>query len=310
MKPTGRTTVVVSVLLVACLAGSVLFLRRVDQMRTTSTLDDVLYVSSPKALKRLSLGYDGLMADIYWTRAVQYFGTHHHLAARSFDALAPLLDITTTLDPKLLVAYQFGANFLSPKPPFGAGQPEQAVALVEKGIQANPDTWKLYYELGFIYYMEMKDYTKAAAAFERGSRVPGAHPFLKILAANMAQHAGDVQMARAMWTTTYQTSEDKQIRGNAVAHLRALQVDEDVTTIQDAVTAYGNKTGELPPNMNALISARLLPGILVDPDRHPYKLTAGGRVEVANPDEFPFITKGMPIGYTPPPPKDLARLVK
>jgi tetratricopeptide (TPR) repeat protein len=181
---------------------------------------------------------------------------------------------------------------------------------VEKGIQANPDTWKLYYELGFIYYMEMKDYTKAAAAFERGSRVPGAHPFLKILAANMAQHAGDVQMARAMWTTTYQTSEDKQIRGNAVAHLRALQVDEDVTTIQDAVTAYGNKTGELPPNMNALISARLLPGILVDPDRHPYKLTAGGRVEVANPDEFPFITKGMPIGYTPPPPKDLARLVK
>jgi tetratricopeptide (TPR) repeat protein len=208
------------------------------------------------------------------------------------------------------VAYQFGANFLSPKPPFGAGQPEQAVALVEKGIQANPDTWKLYYELGFIYYMEMKDYTKAAAAFERGSRVPGAHPFLKILAANMAQHAGDVQMARAMWTTTYQTSEDKQIRGNAVAHLRALQVDEDVTTIQDAVTAYGNKTGELPPNMNALISARLLPGILVDPDRHPYKLTAGGRVEVANPDEFPFITKGMPIGYTPPPPKDLARLVK
>ena len=31
---------------------------------------------SPKAVKRLSLGYDGLLADIYWTRAVQYFGGH------------------------------------------------------------------------------------------------------------------------------------------------------------------------------------------------------------------------------------------
>jgi tetratricopeptide (TPR) repeat protein len=310
MKPTGRTTVVASVLLVACLAGSVLFLRRVDQMRTSATLDDVLYVSSPKLLKRLSLGYDGLMADIYWTRAVQYFGTRHQQQAKSFSALAPLLDITTTLDPKLLVAYQFGANFLSPNPPYGAAMPKEAIALVEKGIQANPDAWKLYYELGFIYYMELKDYLKAAEAFERGSHVPGAHPFMKILAANMAQHAGDIQMARAVWRTTYESSQDKYIRGNAVAHLRALQVEEDVTRIQDAVTAFGKRTGELPPNMMALAKAGLLPGIPIDPDGRPYKLTAEARVELADPDQFPFVTKGLPPGYKAPTPKDLPQMVK
>jgi tetratricopeptide (TPR) repeat protein len=310
MSPRGRTTVVASIVLVSCLAGSVWFLRRVDAMRTNATLDDVLYISSPKLVKRLSLGYDGLMADLYWTRAVQYFGTRHQQQAQSFNALAPLLDITTTLDPKLLVAYQFGANFLSPNPPFGAAMPKQAVALVEKGIQANPDAWKLYYELGFIYYMELKDYLKAADAFERGSQVPGAHPFMKILAANMAQHAGDLQMARAVWRTTYESSQDKYIRGNAVAHLRALQVEEDVTRIQDAVTAFGQKTGELPPNMIALVKAALLPGIPVDPDGHPYKLTAEGRVEVSQPDDFPFITKGLPVGQKPPAPKDLTQLAK
>ena len=86
----------------------------------------MLYITSPKAVKRLSLGYDGLLADIYWTRAVQYFGGRHVAGASHFRLLAPLLEITTTLDPHLLVAYQFGANFLSPKPPNGAGMPDES----------------------------------------------------------------------------------------------------------------------------------------------------------------------------------------
>ena len=113
------------------------------------------------------------------------------------DLLAPLLEITTTLDPHLLVAYEYGANFLAPKPPNGAGMPEKAIQLEEFGIHNNPNDWQLYYELGFIHYMDLKDYAKAAEAFARGSQIPNAHPFLKVMAAQMAQHAGDTQMARA-----------------------------------------------------------------------------------------------------------------
>ncbi len=93
-------------------------------------------------LKRLSLGYDGLLADIYWTRAVQYFGGKHYEGAEHYDLLAPLLEITTALDPHLIVAYEFGSNFLAPKPPNGAGMPERAVALAEFGIQNNPNEWR------------------------------------------------------------------------------------------------------------------------------------------------------------------------
>src|SRR5262249_54766906 len=152
--------------------------------------DEVLFLSSPKWIKRLSLGYEGLLADVYWTRAVQYFGIKHVVAARDYSLLYPLLEITTTLDPKLVVAYEFGANFLAPTPPEGAGQPDQGIALLEYGIRNNPDNWKLYYNLGFIYYMELKDYQKAAEAFDRGTKIPKAHPFLRLLAAQMAGHAG------------------------------------------------------------------------------------------------------------------------
>jgi hypothetical protein len=301
MKHRKKITIVATACLVLSLAASSFVLRRTDQLRPQATLDEVLFLSSPKVIKRASLGYEGLMACIYWTRAVQYFGYRHHNDATSYNLLAPLLEITTHLDPQLTVAYEFGSSFLGQKPPYGAGQPENAVALMEYGIRNNPNNWKLYYDLGFVYYTELKDYRKASEAFARGSKVPDAHPFLKILAAQMAQHGGEYETARMLWTATYQTSQDKLIRGNALEHLRALRVDEDVEQLQQAVTRFGERTGRLPASMAELLAAEGLRGTPVDPDGHPYQLTSDGRIEVRVPDDFAFATKGLPSGYTPKP---------
>ena len=119
MSGSRTITVTTSALLVVCFIGSLVMLRRVDAARPKATLQDVLFISSPRVLKRLSLGYDGLLADVYWTRAVQYFGGHLAQGVSHFELLAPLLEITTTLYPHLLVAYQFGGNFLAPAPPNG-----------------------------------------------------------------------------------------------------------------------------------------------------------------------------------------------
>ncbi len=300
MSGSRQVTVIFSVLLASSFIGSVLLLRRVDQLRTGATLEEVLYISSPQALKRLSLGYDGLLADIYWTRAVQYYGSKHHEGARRFDLLAPLLEITTALDPQLLVAYEYGANFLAPKPPNGAGMPERAVALEEFGIRNNPNAWQLYYNAGFIHYMELKDYAGAAQAFARGAQVPNAHPFLAVLAGRMAQHAGDLQMARMMWSTSYQTTKDVNIRANAAAHLRALQVDEDVTNLEALTCRYHQQTGLFPFSFAELQAAGMLQGIPRDPLGETYKLMPDGSVQLRNPDDFPFIEKGMAPGYVAP----------
>ena len=165
MRASSGITFFFSAVLLASMAGSVLLLRQLDRLRTGATLEDVLYITSPKTLKRMSLGYDGLLADIYWTRTIQYFGSHHRNGAQRYDSLAPLLEVTTALDPQLLIAYEWGSTFLSAKPPEGAGMPERAVELVKHGIRNNPNEWRLYYDLGFINYMELKDYAAAADAF-------------------------------------------------------------------------------------------------------------------------------------------------
>jgi hypothetical protein len=303
MRPSQRITVTASLLLVVCLAGSAALLHRTDQLRAGATLEEVLYVSSPKMLKRMSLGYDGLLADIYWTRAVQYFGKKHHVGAAHYNLLAPLLEITTALDPRLTVAYEFGANFLSPQPPNGAGMPDRAVDLVETGIRANPDEWRLYYSLGFIHYMERKDYAAAAQAFQRGSHAPNAHPWMKLLAAQMAQRGGDLETARMMWTATYETTPDPMIKSNAVAHLRALQADEDVTQLVAAIERFRDRTGHLPVSFNQLVTVGLLPEVPQDPTGQPYRLMPDGRVEVRYPEDLPFIQKGLPPGYDSSVPK-------
>jgi tetratricopeptide (TPR) repeat protein len=305
MKPSRRTTLVASALLVLCMLASMLAFHHLDRMRSGATLEEVLYISSPKTLKRLSLGYDGLLADVYWTRAVQYFGSRHHADARRYDLLAPLLEITTTLDPHLSVAYEFGANFLAPDPPKGAGMPEKAIELEQYGIRHNPNDWHLYYNLGFIYYTELKNYPKAADAFAAGSKIPGSHPFLKVMAAQMAQHGGELEMARLMWTTTYQSTTDISVKANAAAHLRALKVDEDVTALEKLVPLYREKTGHAASGLTDLRAAGMLSSLPVDPLGNAYKLMPDGRVLVSDPDHLPFITKGTPAGYVAPPPKFL-----
>jgi hypothetical protein len=302
MTAPQRTTAIAAACLALSMSACVLLLRNIDRIRPKATIEDALYISSPKMVKRASLGFDGLMACIYWTRTVQYFGHRHFDRARTYNELAPLLEITTTLDPHLLPAYEFGASFLAPQPPGGAGEPERAIRLMKYGIEHNPDNWHLYYDLGFVYYTELKDYRNAAAVFERGSKVPNAHPFMKIMAAQMAMHAGDFATARMLWSATYESSSESTIRQNALEHLRALKVDEDVTNLESAVAHFAERTGSPLVSMSELVIAEHLPGFPVDPDGNPYQLTLDGQVQVQNPDDFPFITKGLPPAYKPPPP--------
>ena len=77
MNQRRKVSIIAGACLVFSLAASAVILHRTDELRPQATIEEVLFLSSPKVLKRASLGYDGLLADIYWTRAVQYFGGRH-----------------------------------------------------------------------------------------------------------------------------------------------------------------------------------------------------------------------------------------
>ena len=290
MKHNRKITIIGSALLVALFAGSVVGRRQVEKIQgPQAALDEVLYLPSGKTVKRLSLGYSSLMADIYWTRAVQYFGSRHLTHAEHYDLLYPLLDITTDLDPQLIVAYETGSIFLSQRTPEGAGQPDKAVVLVEKGIRANPTYWRFYFTLGFIHYMDRHDYKAAEQAFQKGSEVPGALPWMKVMAARMAEKGEDAETAAYLWKTIYDTTSDNMIKDNAANHLISLRAEADMDELERRTKAYRERFGTNPSDWSELVRAGLLRGVPMDPNGVPYKLEPNGTVQVEDPSQYTYL---------------------
>lgn len=291
----NRVTVVATAVLTIGLALSVVTLHQIDRIREGATLQEVVYIPSAQTVRHLSLGYNGLLADIYWTRAVQYFGSHHHAKSMDYQILKPLLETTTTLDPHLIPAYEFGSIFLAQNPPEGAGDPNAAAELVKKGIRENPEAWRLWYHLGFIQWQELRNPALASESFLQGSKVPGAMPWMKVMAAALAQNAGNSETARYLWTNIYQSTEDKMIRQNAIKRLAALKSDEEVQMLQNLIDQYQQQQGHYPSSFQELISVGWIRRVPLDPLGYPYQIH-NGRVVLARPSELPFITKGLPEG--------------
>jgi len=231
-----------------------------------------LLLRSAPVLKKLSLGYSPLLADIYWTRAVQYYGSRVGYSNATFELLQPLLDITTTLDPKLMIAYRFGAIFLSEPAPMGAGRADFAVDLVKKGIAANPEEWRLYQDMGLIYSMHLKDYQKASEAYLEGSKNPKAPIFMKVLAAAVAQKGDATETAKLIWGDVYATTQDKLVRQRALEHLEALDATLDLKRLNEGSEDYWRKFGRYPTTIQELRDAGLSGEKLQDPAGYSYEM--------------------------------------
>lgn len=248
---------------------------RLDPLREEMA---ILYLPSGKWLKRLALGYDSLLAGIYWIRAVQHYGSERLAERDSFPLLYPLLDITTTLDPELIVAYRFGAIFLAEPPPIGPGRIDLAVKLLKKGMAARPDYWRFWADLGFIYYWNAKEYAKASRAFLEGSQIPGAGTWMKTMAARVAAEGGDRRTSMFLWWEIHQSTDDPALRRHARERFERLKAEEDMAQLEKLVARYERERRTRPASVRDLIAAGYLGGVPVDPQGFPYQLRADGRV--------------------------------
>lgn len=242
--------------------------------------DDVL-LRSGKLVKVMSLEYAPLLADIYWTRVVQYYGNKHVRGQANLELLWPLLDITTTLDPNLLISYRFGAMFLSQAAPAGAGRPDLAVQLIQRGIQANPDYWRLYEDLGFVYYFDLKDYQKASEAFLEGSKKPNAQLWMKVMAAKVAAEGESFATSVFLWKDIYDSTADPSVKKNAMLHLQLLKVKEDCKQLDALADEYAKRYGKRPGRMSEMVQAGLLRGIPGDPLGFAYVFGQDGRAKLS-----------------------------
>lgn len=208
-----------------CLAAAVALHVAIDRWPPPAIdTPGLLYVRSPQVARRAALSYDGVAADVYWIRALQHFGTERLAPpshVKDYSLLYPLLDLTTTLDPYFSIAYRFGAIFLGEPYPGGPGRPDLAIALLKKGLAAQPAKWQYMQDLGFVYYWHLRDFRSAAQAFQRASEMPNAPNWMRPLAAVTLAEGGHRNASRALWVELAK-SEEPWLRNSAVQRLTQL----------------------------------------------------------------------------------------
>jgi tetratricopeptide (TPR) repeat protein len=242
----------------------------------------LLWVRSGPLLQRLALGYDGLAADVYWMRAVVYYGGMRRADAvqRNYDALYPLLDLVTSLDAHFRVAYRFGAIFLTEAYPSGPGRADLAIRLLERGIERDSGRWEYFYDIGFVCYWSLHDYDKAAEWFLKGADRPGAPAWLKQLAGTTLAIGGNRATARRLWTELL-ASDMEFIRAQAELRLKQLDALDLIDRLNGMVSQFHEREQRPPRDLRELSVALRLPGIPVDIGGFAYVLDpATGRFTV------------------------------
>lgn len=280
-------TVSLALMVVVGMACAVLLLRWTDTLRPPAdpaAIDESLYLNG-KTARRISLGFNGLMADWYWMRSLQYVGKKiistpedvqiDSLGKLNLKLLAPLLDTATTLDPEFMEPYEYAAMVLP------GVDVQQAIRITQKGIDANPNAWKLYHHLGYIYWQQ-HDYQAASEMYGRGAQIPGAPAWMEAMKAKMVGDGGSRATAREIYKRMYEQASEEQVKDMARKRLLQLDSFDQRDILRKLFADYKTRTGKCPDSwreIEPVLRSLRIPvdqsGAPLDPSRTAYVLKAG-----------------------------------
>lgn len=267
-------TIVLALVVAVGLAVTFLLSRTLDVHRPPpdpNVVDESLYLNG-KTARRMSLGFNGLAADWYWMRSLQYVGgkivnmpttvSLDNLGALNLKLLAPLLDTATTLDPEFLDPYEYAAVVL---PQIDLAE---AIRITKKGIDANPNAWRLYQHLGFIYWQQ-KDFQAASDAYGKGAQIPGAPTWMEAMKAKMLAEGGSRTTAREIYTRMYEQSTDEKVK--EMARRRVLQVDalDQMDALRKLLKTFSERANRCPTSWKEIEPIFRSVRIPIDPSGAP-----------------------------------------
>jgi len=105
--------------------------------------------------------------------------------------------------------------------------------VLEQGVSALPDSWRLRQDLGFFHFLFLGDAHTASRILVEASRIPGAAFWLRTMAADLLLKGGDRDSSRRMWRQMFEQAEEGIIRENARVRLQIL----DSLDVRDALAA-------------------------------------------------------------------------
>jgi hypothetical protein len=240
-------------------------------------IQELAYFPSGVALREVAIEYREIIADFIWLTAIDYYGRHQQ-TDRRYEWLGHIFEILTTLDPRFIGAYHFGAITLA----WDAHQPAEALRFLLSGMKANPLNWQLPFDAGFINYILIGDYQSAARLFQVASKLPNAWPIIERWVPYATARSGDFATAREMWKDLYYSTDNKKLKELIVRQLKWLKLEEGLATIQRAVDQFIEKEKRSPASIQELLNRGYLRELPEEPYGGRYYLD-GNKVRTTTP---------------------------
>jgi tetratricopeptide (TPR) repeat protein len=267
-------SILVNVLLLGALVASGVAIHRanaaLERFETAEKFTgEVGPLPDGKVIRVLSLGFDRLVADLFWLRTVYYIGDERsHLVG--YPDAHRLAALVTDIDPYFTTAYVVMNSVLATL----RDTPDDAIALLEKGIEFNDGYWRLYFLQGFNYFFGKNDFERAAHHMQEAA-MRGGPEYLPLLVTRLYVEAGNPDTAIAFIDARIREAESPKVRDELVERRRNLVISRDLARINRAIEQYRTAHGEPPPDVASLVQAGYLPEEPVDPDGNEYRIRNG-----------------------------------
>jgi hypothetical protein len=197
------------------------------------------------------LGFGNLGASWLWLDFIQYFG-HEDRSVTGYRLAYPYLDTITNLDPLFFRAYRYSSSVLA----FTAGEPENALAVLQKGTQIitpdiDPRAYQLHFDQAGVYFLLLGDsqrgrdsYYTTADWYEAVPEHEGNGDTWRALGDRLVNSPNSRRVRFDVWMSLYRTTPDPDTQERILRELAQLG------------TVRRTETGELeilPPDDDALV---------------------------------------------------------
>jgi hypothetical protein len=211
------------------------------------------YVPDPTFARLAAFGFDSLVADYYWLRAVQLVGGRELVEGKSRH-IGRLVDVVTTLDPWVDHPYRFAAIWMTDDEP----AVRHANRLLARGIEHHPDEWRNRFYLGFNHFFFLGEPDEAARVLAPAVRMAGAPRYLGRLVARLQSDAGggEIEAAAAFLHELLRQSDDPGKQAEYQKALDEIEAERRARVLDAARAEFQRRHGRDIARVEELVQVR------------------------------------------------------
>jgi tetratricopeptide (TPR) repeat protein len=233
---------------------------------------ELLYLPSPEMLRLSSLGNPGLVADLLYLWAIQYYAQYQ--PRDRFLYLEPIFDLITDLDPRYHDAYRVGALIMQLPITEEAKHKAAVIRLFDKALRHMPANHEIAEAAGWDMYIRYRDKAESIRYFEAAVAMPGAPHRLKRFLGVWQQEgeAWSFDDALSYWEEVRREARTPYDRTMSERQIYRLYAARDEERLGSVLEQWSRRFGRCPSSWQELVDAGWLDRVPEDYFGQPYRI--------------------------------------